>query len=155
MDHYKILGVSINATEEQIKAAYLKKATECHPDKNLNDPEGAAEKFKRVQEAFEALSDPGKRAAYNRNKPKPKPKPRKPQKKPTKKQQEANKKKRYPHNDTIYDVNIKPPKNLTGANDDLSTVDLWKQAGLEEWEPPNRMPHVRSKYKRKSAFIDP
>ena len=63
-DYYKILGVSKNATEDEIKKAYRKLAKQYHPDTNKNNPE-ATEKFKEINEAYEVLKDPGKRARYD------------------------------------------------------------------------------------------
>ena len=63
-DYYKILGVSKNATEKEIKKAYRKLARENHPDTNPNDPK-AEEKFKEINEAYEVLSDPEKRKKYD------------------------------------------------------------------------------------------
>ena len=54
-DYYRILGVSRDATDEQLKKAYRKKALKYHPDKN-KDP-GAEDKFKEIAEAYEVLSD--------------------------------------------------------------------------------------------------
>jgi uncharacterized membrane protein YsdA (DUF1294 family) len=62
-DYYAILGVPRNATPEQIKEAYRRLAKEYHPDKNPS-PE-AEEKFKLVNEAYQVLSDPAKRAEYD------------------------------------------------------------------------------------------
>ena len=63
-DYYEVLGIPRNATDEEIKRAFRKLAFKYHPDHNHDD--NAGEKFKEVNEAFEVLSDPDKRAAYNR-----------------------------------------------------------------------------------------
>jgi molecular chaperone DnaJ len=63
-DYYDVLGVPRDASIEDIKKAFRKLAFQYHPDRNAND--GAAEKFKEVNEAYEVLSDADKRAAYDR-----------------------------------------------------------------------------------------
>ncbi len=64
-DYYEVLDVAKTATPEEIKKAYRKKAIQYHPDKNPGDKE-AEEKFKEAAEAYEVLSNPDKRARYDR-----------------------------------------------------------------------------------------
>ena len=67
-DFYEILGVPKNASDEEIKKAYRKLAMKHHPDRNQGDATAAAEvKFKEAKEAYEMLSDPQKRAAYDQH----------------------------------------------------------------------------------------
>ena len=63
-DYYDILGVEKNATANEIKKAYRKKAVQNHPDKNPDDKDAEA-KFKEAAEAYEILSDGDKKARYD------------------------------------------------------------------------------------------
>lgn len=65
MDYYEILGVSKDASKDDIKKAYRKMAIKYHPDKNPDNPEAEA-RFKEVSEAYEVLSDDQKRQMYDR-----------------------------------------------------------------------------------------
>lgn len=64
-DFYEVLGVSKNATPEELKKAYRKLALEWHPDRHREDKKMAEEKFKEINEAYEILSNTDKRAAYD------------------------------------------------------------------------------------------
>ncbi len=64
-DYYALLGVTRDASAEELKKAYRKRARELHPDANPDDP-AAAEKFKEVAQAYEVLSDQTTRARYDR-----------------------------------------------------------------------------------------
>ncbi len=67
-DYYDVLGVPKNAPDEEIKKAYRKHAMKHHPDRNQGDATKVAEeKFKESKEAYEMLSDPKKRAAYDQH----------------------------------------------------------------------------------------
>lgn len=64
-DFYKLLGVGKNASEAEIKKSYRKMAMKYHPDRNKEKPEEAEKNFKQIKEAYEILSDPQKRSAYD------------------------------------------------------------------------------------------
>jgi len=63
-DYYEILGISKDASEQEIKSAFRKLAKKYHPDLNPDDKEAEA-KFKEVNEAYEVLSDPERKAKYD------------------------------------------------------------------------------------------
>ena len=64
-DYYEVLGVPKDASDAEIKKAFRKLAIKYHPDKNLDDPKAAEEKFKEINEAYSILSDKTKRAQYD------------------------------------------------------------------------------------------
>lgn len=67
MDYYTVLGIPKAASESEIKKAYRKMALRWHPDKNIGNNQAEAErKFKEISEAYEVLSDPDKKAYYDR-----------------------------------------------------------------------------------------
>jgi molecular chaperone DnaJ len=65
-DYYEVLGVSKDATDQEIKSAYRKMALQFHPDRNPENNAEATEKFKEITEAYGVLADGQKRAAYDR-----------------------------------------------------------------------------------------
>ncbi len=64
-DYYKILGVNKNASADELKKAYRKQAMEWHPDRHKDDKASAEKKFKEINEAYQVLSDPQKKSAYD------------------------------------------------------------------------------------------
>ena len=64
-DYYQSLGVSRNASEQEIKKAFRKLAQQYHPDRNPDNP-AAEQKFKEINEAYTVLSDSDKRQKYDR-----------------------------------------------------------------------------------------
>lgn len=65
IDYYKILGVDKNIPQKDVREAYRKRAKQFHPDLHPNDPKAKA-KFQALNEAYEVISDPGKRAKYDK-----------------------------------------------------------------------------------------
>ena len=64
-DYYAALGLKRGADENAIKKAFKKLAIKYHPDKNKDDPEGAKQRFQKIANAYEVLSDPEKRSVYD------------------------------------------------------------------------------------------
>jgi len=64
-DYYDILGISKSATADEIKKAYRKQALEWHPDRHKDDKEAAEKRFKEINEAYQVLSNPQKKAAFD------------------------------------------------------------------------------------------
>ena len=64
-DYYELLGVDRQATEDEIKKAYRRKALELHPDRNYGQVDEATRQFAKIQSAYEVLSDPQERAWYD------------------------------------------------------------------------------------------
>ncbi|KAK6944516.1 DnaJ domain [Dillenia turbinata] len=68
-DHYEVLGVSRNASKEEIKQAFRKLALQFHPDKHSQSPkpvrDGAVSKFKQLSDAYDVLIDDSKRFSYD------------------------------------------------------------------------------------------
>jgi DnaJ-class molecular chaperone len=64
-DYYDVLGVSKGASADEIKKAYRKQALEWHPDRHKDDKETAERRFKEINEAYQILSDPQKKQAYD------------------------------------------------------------------------------------------
>src|SRR5579871_5531656 len=64
LDYYEALGVGKKASAAEIKKSYRRLARKFHPDVNPND-RGAEERFKRIQEAYDVLSDPKKKQMYD------------------------------------------------------------------------------------------
>lgn len=67
-DYYEVLGVTKEATKEEIRKAYRKQALIWHPDRNIDNVEEATHRFKEIQDAYEILFDDQERAWYDENK---------------------------------------------------------------------------------------
>ena len=141
MDHYELLGVQRNATELEIKKAYRKLAMQYHPDRNPGDKE-AEIKFKQVQDAYETLTDLGRRATYNAQKPEPKPKPTP---KPKKSSFESNVYKSDMH---IYDA-PPPPFDLWGRPLSPQEKAAWVRNNVARTTPKHdkEMHEILNKWK--------
>ena len=63
--HYEVLGLTLNATSDEIKKAYRKQALVWHPDKHMDNKEEANKKFLEIQDAYETLSNDQERAWYD------------------------------------------------------------------------------------------
>ena len=66
-NYYKILEITKDASDEEVKKAYKKMAKKCHPDKNRDNQEDATSKFKQISEAYQVLSDAETRRMYDKN----------------------------------------------------------------------------------------
>jgi DnaJ-class molecular chaperone len=64
-DYYSILEIGRSASQDEVKKAYRKLGLKWHPDKNPNNSKEAEKKFKEISEAYEILSDAGKRNFYD------------------------------------------------------------------------------------------
>ena len=64
--YYQVLGIDKGADQEEIKRAFRRKASLCHPDHNPHQPKEAEEKFKEVHQAYEVLRDEARRRQYDR-----------------------------------------------------------------------------------------
>lgn len=96
-DFYSILGVKKDATAEEIRRAFRKKAITLHPDRNPGNRE-ATDKFKNVTEAYQVISDPDKRSKYDRERAAPPPPPP-----------------NYPMADVSVELEIDPKDHENGA----------------------------------------
>ena len=65
--HYEVLGVPLNASDDDLKKSYRKLALKWHPDKNLDNLDEAKREFQFIQAAYEVLSDPQERAWYDKH----------------------------------------------------------------------------------------
>ena len=63
-DYYEVLGLKKGASDDEIKKAYRKMAIKYHPDRNLNNKEEAEAHMKEINEAYDVLKDPQKKAQY-------------------------------------------------------------------------------------------
>ena len=64
-DYYEVLGIKKGASDDEIKKAYRKMAIKYHPDRNLNNKEDAEKHMKEINEAYDVLKDPQKKAKYD------------------------------------------------------------------------------------------
>ena|SRR5687768_3898059 len=66
-NHYQVLGIDTNASEDEIRTAYKKLARTYHPDLNPKRPRSAHDRFRQLQEAYDVLSDPISRQQYDQS----------------------------------------------------------------------------------------
>jgi DnaJ family protein A protein 5 len=65
--HYEVLGVPLNASDDDLKKSYRKLALKWHPDKNLDNSDEVKREFQFIQAAYEVLSDPQERSWYDKH----------------------------------------------------------------------------------------
>jgi molecular chaperone DnaJ len=136
MNYYDILGVTPQATEDEIKKSYRRLAMQFHPDRNPGDKE-AEEKFKKVQEAYETLTDPDKRARWQRHTPPP-PRP----KKPEKKKKSGGMDWKQPYKDPGFTYGDAPPPKVDLWGEPIQPEHNWKDQFADNYESGSQ-PNIR------------
>lgn len=144
MDHYEVLGVTRDVTQEELKKAYKKLALETHPDRNPGD-DTSTERFKQVALAYEVLSDAHKKFVYDQRNP-PKTKPAKPAGKKVDKETLK-----------VKDPNLGVFYNVTPPRTDLWGRPLTREEQIE-WlrmnATPSNQPHVVKHPEKQEGFVD-
>lgn len=145
MNHYEILGVPIDASQDQIARTYRHLAREYHPDANGGDPE-KSEKFKLIAAAYEVLRDNVKRAEYDRKLPKRLNKKKKPTKAgPLDYSQDPNLGR--------YSTPQAPRYDIWGRKLSEAERQAWYESAASELPTRKRLPR-RNAPKPKDEFID-